>query len=90
MEIAPGVEGMIHISELADGPIAKADEAVKEGDMVEFVVLATDADERRFSLSRRAAIKGLDGEELKQYIGAASGSKTAFAEAFNRANSSNS
>jgi small subunit ribosomal protein S1 len=90
VELAPGVEGMIHISELADGQVAKTEDAVKEGDEVEFVVLATDADERRFSLSRKAAIKGLAGEELKQYIGAASGSKTAFAEAFNRAQGSNS
>jgi small subunit ribosomal protein S1 len=90
VELAPGIEGMIHISELADGQITKAEEAVKEGDEVEFIVLATDADERRFSLSRKAAIKGLDGEELKQYIGAASGSKTAFAEAFNRAQGTNS
>jgi small subunit ribosomal protein S1 len=90
VELAPGVEGMIHISELADGQVAKTEDAVKEGDEVEFVVLATDADERRFSLSRKAAIKGLDGEELKQYIGAASGSKTAFAEAFTRAQGTNS
>ena len=76
---------MIHISELADGPLAKTEDAVKEGDIVEFVVLATDADERRFSLSRKAILKGLVGEELKQYVGAASGSKSAFAEAFTRA-----
>ena len=85
VEISPGVEGMIHISELADGPIAKTEDAVKEGDIVEFVVLATDADERRFSLSRKAILKGLVGEELKQYVGAASGAKSAFAEAFTRA-----
>jgi small subunit ribosomal protein S1 len=90
VEISPGVEGMIHISELADGPIAKTEDAVKEGDIVEFVVLATDADERRFSLSRKAILKGLVGEELKQYVGAASGSKSAFAEAFTRAQGSNS
>jgi small subunit ribosomal protein S1 len=81
---------MIHISELADGQVVKTEDAVKEGDEVEFVVLATDADERRFSLSRKAALKGLAGEELKQYIGAASGSKTAFAEAFTRAQGTNS
>ena len=84
VELAPGIEGMIHVSELSDQQIAKAEDAVKEGDTVEFIVLATDADERKFSLSRKAFLKGLDGEELRQYIGNASGQKTAFAEAFTR------
>jgi small subunit ribosomal protein S1 len=85
VELAPGVEGMIHISELSDQTLAKAEDAVKEGDEIEFIVLATDAEERKFALSRKALLKGLEGEELKQYIGNASGQKTAFAEAFTRA-----
>jgi small subunit ribosomal protein S1 len=85
IELAPGIEGMIHISELADQPVAKAEDVVKEGDTVEFIVLATDAEERKFSLSRKAFLKGLEGEDLKQYIGNVTGQKTAFAEAFNRA-----
>jgi small subunit ribosomal protein S1 len=84
VELAPGIEGMIHISELSDQQIAKAEDAVKEGDEVEFIVLATDADERKFSLSRKAFMKGLEGEELRQYIGTIAGQKTAFAEAFTR------
>ena len=87
VELAPGIEGMIHISELSDQNVAKTEDVVKEGDTVEFIVLATDADERKFSLSRKALLKGLQGEELRQYIGQASGTKTAFAEAFNRAQS---
>ncbi|MCX6126745.1 MAG: 30S ribosomal protein S1, partial [Proteobacteria bacterium] len=85
VELAPGIEGMIHISELSDQNVVKAEDVVKEGDEVEFIVLATDAEERKFSLSRRAFLKGLEGEELRLYIGNASGQKTAFAEAFTRA-----
>lgn len=85
VELAPGIEGMIHVSELSDQNVAKADDVVKEGDQIEFIVLATDADERKFALSRRALLKGLLGEELKQYISNAAGQKTAFAEAFTKA-----
>jgi len=84
-----GVEGMIHISELDEAPVTKTEDVLKEGDDVEFVVLATDSEDRKFSLSRKAFMRGLDGEELRQYIGQAAGTKTAFAEAFNRAQTNN-
>jgi len=85
VELAPGVEGMIHISELAEDNVAKPSDVVKEGDDVEFVVLATDADERRFSLSRKAFLKNLAGDQLKDYISTVAEPKTAFADAFNKA-----
>lgn len=87
VEIAPGVEGMIHISELADENVTKPETIVKEGDTVEFVVLATDADERRFSLSRKALLKKLEGEQLRQYISEVAEPKTGFADAFAKAKS---
>ena len=85
VEIAPGVEGMIHISELSDEQVAKAEDVVKEGDEIEFVVLATDSDERKFSLSRKALLKRLQGEELQQYINQIAEPKTGLADAFAKA-----
>ncbi len=84
VEIMPGVEGMIHVSELADEQVAKPTDVVKEGDTVEFVVLATDTHERKFSLSRRAFLKNLEGEALKEYIGTVE-PKTSLADAFSKA-----
>ena len=54
VEIAPGVDGMIHVSELSEDNVTNAEDVVKIGDKVEFVVLSTDSEERRFSLSRKA------------------------------------
>ncbi len=85
VEIAPGVEGMIHISELSEDQVAKAEDVVKEGDEIEFVVLATDSDERKFSLSRKALVKKLQGEELQQYINQIAEPKTGLADAFAKA-----
>ena len=85
VELSPGIEGMIHVSELADENVAKVSDVVKEGDIVEFIVLATDHDERRFSLSRKAFLRNLEGEDLKQYIGTVAEPKTTLADAFSRA-----
>jgi len=85
VELAPGVEGMIHISELSDGEVEKVADVAKEGDTVEFIVLASDLDERRFSLSRKAFLKKLQGDQLKQYITQVAEPKTGIADAFARA-----
>lgn len=55
VEIAPGLEGLVHISELGAGRrINHPKEVVKVGDDVEVTVLAIDPDKRRLSLSMGA------------------------------------
>ncbi len=85
VQLARGVEGMIHISELDVKDITKLAELIKEGDDIEFVVLASDAEERRFSLSHKAHLKGLEGDELKKYMNTVSEPQTVFANAFSQA-----
>ena len=85
IEIVPGVEGMVHISELDEQPVAKVTDVCNEGDEVDFVVLSSDAEERKFSLSRKAFQKNLQGDQLREYIGAVAEPKTGFADAFAKA-----
>lgn len=85
VQLVAGVEGMIHISELDAETVEKPEQVVKEGDSVQFVVLSCDAAERRFSLSRKAHIKGLEGDSLKEYLCTVKEPQTAFADAFNLA-----
>jgi small subunit ribosomal protein S1 len=89
VEMAPGIEGMIHLTELAEEAVAKPQDAFKEGDDIEFIVLASDTDERKFSLSRRAFLKNLQGEALKDYIGTVTEPKTGLADAFAKAQAAN-
>jgi len=56
VEIAPGVEGLCHISELADRFIKSADEVCKLGEKMSFKVIAVD-DQGRIKLSRKAAMR---------------------------------
>jgi len=51
LELTPGVEGLIHISELSDAPVRNVAEVVREGDTIGVKVLDVDEDRRRISLS---------------------------------------
>ncbi len=53
VEVAEGVEGLIHISELADHHVETPDEVVRSGDEVEARIIDVDAKRRRLSLSLR-------------------------------------
>ena len=55
VEIMPGVEGLLHISELQHGRVEKTEDVVKKGDIVKVKLL--EVDERgRMKLSRKALI----------------------------------
>jgi small subunit ribosomal protein S1 len=53
VEVAEGVEGLIHISELADHHVETPDEIVRSGDEVDARIIDVDAKRRRLSLSLR-------------------------------------
>jgi polyribonucleotide nucleotidyltransferase len=61
VEIIPGVEGLCHISELADGFVKNADSVCKIGDEIPVKLLSMD-DQGRFKLSRKAALAQMKAE----------------------------
>ncbi len=59
IELAPGVEGMVHISELGAGRrVTHPNEVLNAGDEVEATVLSVDLDKRRIGLSLDPARQG--------------------------------
>jgi polyribonucleotide nucleotidyltransferase len=54
VEIIPGTEGLVHISELQDGRVDKTEDVVKKGDTVQVKLLSID-EKGRLRLSRKAA-----------------------------------
>ncbi len=48
-----GLEGLLHISELADHKVENPEDVVKVGDEIEVKVLRVDTDERKIGLSRK-------------------------------------
>jgi len=57
VEILPGVEGLLHISALADYRVNKVSDICNEGDYVSVKVLDLDPSNGKISLSRKAALK---------------------------------
>src|SRR5712692_6506468 len=59
VEILPGVEGLVHISELAQHHVENPREVVSQGQDVKVLILEVDAERRRLSLS----MKRVEGQE---------------------------
>jgi small subunit ribosomal protein S1 len=59
VEILPGVEGLVHISELAQHHVENPREIVSQGDQVNVRILEVDADRRRLSLSLKRVEDGM-------------------------------
>ncbi len=64
VEVAPGVDGLVHISEISYERIPHPNRLLHEGDMVDVMVMGIDRPTHRISLSvKDAAIKKRIGEE---------------------------
>jgi polyribonucleotide nucleotidyltransferase len=63
VEIFPGTEGLVHVSELAHERVEKVGDVLKEGDIVEVKVLSIEEGTGKIRLSRRALLPLPEGEE---------------------------
>ena len=61
-EIIPGVDGLIHISQIADRRIGKPEDVLAEGQEVEAKIIDVDAENKRISLSIRALLTPAEEE----------------------------
>src|SRR5256714_7614918 len=63
VELVEGLDGLLHISELADHKVDSPEEVVKVGDAVEVKVLRVDAADRKIGLSRKRLHQGVAEED---------------------------
>ncbi|HEY6880674.1 MAG TPA: 30S ribosomal protein S1, partial [Polyangiales bacterium] len=68
VELERGVEGLIHISELADHPVDDPSKIVKEGDIIKAEIIAIDPEERRIALSLKSAAQREETVEALKYV----------------------
>jgi small subunit ribosomal protein S1 len=61
----PGVEGLVHISELAQHHVENPREVVSQGDVVNAKIIEVDAERRRLSLSLKRVEEG-EGQPLPE------------------------
>ena len=62
VELEPGLEGLLHISELADHKVESPEEIVKVGDEIEVKVLRVEPKDRKIGLSRKNLYGGPEPE----------------------------
>src|SRR5213079_952302 len=63
VELEPGLEGLLHISELTDGKVDKPEALVKQDQEIEVRVLRVDPAERKIGLSRKRVEDEVPGGE---------------------------
>ena len=64
-EVVPGVDGLIHISQIADRRIEKPSDVLSEGQMVDAKITAIDEEKQKISLSIRALLTPAADEEAE-------------------------
>lgn len=65
-EIVDGVDGLIHISQLANTRVAKPEDVVNVGDMVDVKIIAIDEEKKKVSLSIRALTETVEEEVVTE------------------------
>ena len=63
VEIAPGKEGLLHISEISDKRVKNVEDVLKEGQIITVKVISIDND--KFSLSMKKVGKEQNDESVK-------------------------
>ena len=62
-EIIPGIDGLIHISQIADRRIGKPEDVLSEGQTLDVKIIDIDTEKKRISLSIRALLEEEEDEE---------------------------
>jgi small subunit ribosomal protein S1 len=63
VELEPGLEGLVHISELAPHRVRRVNEVVQPGQEVNVQILSIDSKQRRIALSLKAALPEAEEED---------------------------
>ncbi|HEY54250.1 MAG TPA: polyribonucleotide nucleotidyltransferase [Caldilineae bacterium] len=66
VEILPGTDGMVHISQLADYRVASVEDVVKVGDEIMVMVINIEEGTGKIRLSRQAVLEGWTAEEAME------------------------
>jgi ribosomal protein S1 len=66
VELAPGIEGLVHISELAPQRVFRVKDIVQPGQEVQVVVLKVDKQARKISLSLKAALPKPEAPKVEE------------------------
>jgi len=66
VELAPGLEGLLHISEISDQKVEKPEDILKIGQELQVKILRVDSDERKIGLSLKRAQWAQEQEQREE------------------------
>jgi small subunit ribosomal protein S1 len=66
VEVEPGIEGLVHVSEMRDERVENPRDVVKEGDEIDVKVIDMDTQERKVALSIKALNR--DDDDYREYL----------------------
>jgi len=84
VELKKGVEGLIHISQLAKGRVESCEDAISLGKEVMAKIIKVDREKRKIALSIKEYLLDREGEELKEYMGSEKEAKTSLKDLMKR------
>ncbi|MBO0857984.1 MAG: 30S ribosomal protein S1 [Chloracidobacterium sp.] len=73
VELEDGIEGLCHVSELSENHVDKPEDAVKQGQTLQFKILKMDREARKIGLSARAVGKDEPILDVRSYTSGESG-----------------
>jgi small subunit ribosomal protein S1 len=73
VEIEPGIEGLVHVSEIADEHVEDPRSYLKIGSDAEVMIIDIDSEERKIGLSIKAVAKAEQGIDYRAYLGTSGG-----------------
>jgi len=68
IEIEPGVDGLVHISQLANYRVEKPEDVVKVGEIIKIKVLNIDAEEKKIGLSLKEVNNEQEQSDIQEYL----------------------
>ncbi|HUG52795.1 MAG TPA: 30S ribosomal protein S1 [Vicinamibacteria bacterium] len=85
VELAEGIEGLVHVSELDEKRIEKPEEAVKVGDIYAMKIIKTNEGEKKIGLSIKAVKQEEYQKDLESYRESVGSDRSTMADAFRAA-----
>ena len=73
VELEPGVDGLLHISQMSNRPISRPDEVVNVGDELALLVIRVDPNERRIGLSLKELAHAIEMTQVEERGGGSQG-----------------
>ena len=68
VEIEPGIDGLVHVSQISEDRIERPDQALKEGEMVRAVITKIERDTGKISLSIKDYSKQQEKKDMQQFL----------------------